>query len=138
MTYIILLGLLVSGVIAGLFDNSPVSDLVNRLKGNITEFSFPKNQNEIVINKVQEQYKTMERFFGTSANELIKSKTVPEKEKQAIREAFQAFQETKELITELEEQTDTNIVETAIKKVLKLDQASPTSIPPQCQVVCPK
>jgi len=138
MTYIILLGLLVSGVIAGLFDNNPVSDLVNRLKGNITEFSFPKNQNEIVINKVQEQYKTMERFFGTSANELIKSKTVPEKEKQAIREAFQAFQETKELITELEEQTDTNIVETAIKKVLKLDQASPTSIPPQCQVVCPK
>jgi len=138
MTYIILLGLLVSGVIAGLFDNNPVSDLVNRLKGNITEFSFPKNQNEIVINKVQEQYKTMERFFGTSANELIKSKTVPEKEKEAIREAFQAFQETKELITELEQQTDTNIVETAIKKILKLDQADPTSIPPQCQVVCPQ
>ncbi|MBX4211335.1 MAG: hypothetical protein KW806_00850 [Candidatus Yanofskybacteria bacterium] len=138
MTYIILLGLLVSGVIAGLFDHNPVSNLVTKLKSSITEVSFPKSQHEILVEKAQGSYQALETFFGTTANDLVKSKSVPEKEKQAIREAFQAFQQSQDILSQLKEtEEEPGVIEAAIKKVLKLDQPTATSIPSQCKMVCP-
>ncbi len=141
MTYILLLALLFSGIIATAIGHNPVSELVHKIQGNITEIAFPKNSREIIIDNLEGKYKTLDQFFSGSANELIKSKNISENNKKQIQEAFKAYTESKSLLNNLKvkEQAQKGIIESVIKKVLKTDeeQPGPTSIPPQCRVECP-
>ncbi|MDP2648043.1 MAG: hypothetical protein Q8P35_02280 [Candidatus Yanofskybacteria bacterium] len=138
MAYILILTLLFSGVIAAALGFKPLSGITEKIRGSVSDIAFPKSPEELIIENVQEKYESIDRFFSGAANEIIKSKNIPEAEKKQLRDAFQAFTESKSLLDDLKEKEGENegVVELLIKKIIPGSEPGPTSIPPNCSIQC--
>ena len=117
------------------------SDFIEGFKNKITETIFPKSQTEITVENLKNDHETLGDFFTNSAPEILNLKGVSSEQKSAIQKAAAAFSSSKQLINNLEKLTkdDKNLLEAAVEKILGLDQEptlEPTSIPPQCKLVC--
>ena len=101
---------------------------------------FPKTEKEILIDNVESDYEYLDKFFSDTAPKLLKSKDVSDKDKDLLKQAASKFNETKKTIQNIKnlEQADKGIIKTIVDKLLEDEspQAEPTSIPPQCQLVC--
>ena len=111
------------------------------IKDKINQTISPKTQNEIVIENLNDSYQTLDGFFSETAKNLSDSKDVPAKDKEALKKAAMAFAKSKELVANLGQlqKEDKSLLKSALEKVLGLDKEpvlEPTSIPPQCKLVC--
>ena len=128
-------------VLAIVFSVSSGNDLVGGLKNKFTETIFPKSQTEITVENLKNDHQILGDFFTNSAPGILNSKGVSSEQKSAIQKAAAAFSSSKQLINNLEKLTkdDKNLLEAAVEKILGLDEEpvlEPTSIPPQCKLVC--
>ena len=128
-------------VLAIVFSVASGSDLVGGFKNKFTETIFPKSQTEITVENLKNDYQALGDFFTNSAPEILNSKSVSSEQKSAIQKAAAAFSSSKQLVNNLEKLTrdDKNLLEAAVEKILGLDEEptlEPTSIPPQCKLVC--
>lgn len=127
-------------ILALVFSSASGGNLVDGLKNKVTNTIFPKSQTEITIENLQNDYKTLGDFFSGTAPAILNSKGVSSDTKTAIEKAATAFKNSKQLVGELEKLTedDKGLLEAAVEKILGLDEKSPepTSIPPQCKLVC--
>ena len=132
-------------VLAIVFSVASGSDLVGNLKHKITETIFPKSQTEITVENLKNDYETLGDFFSNSVPAILSSKDVSAQDKAVLKKAVAAFSNSKNLVGDLEQLTkeDEGILEAAIEKILGLDEKhppagglEPTSIPPQCKLVC--
>mgnify|MGYP001594297424 FL=1 len=123
--------------------NNLFGNLFSQTKDKVSETLFPKTAREILIDNINSDYQSMDKFFSETAPALLSSKVVSEKDKATIQKAVESFNGSKSLITNLSnmEKDDKGIVESLINKVVNLintPQPDPTSIPPQCKLVCGK
>ena len=119
-----------------------VGNFFGQAKDKVSETLFPKTAREILIDNINSDYQSMDKFFSETAPALLNSKNVSSADKATIQKAVEAFNGSKSLITNLSnmEKDDKGIVEALIDKVLNLNetpQPGPTAIPPQCSLVCP-
>ena len=117
------------------------SEIFSNIKNKLTETIFPKSQREITIENIDDNYSTLDDFFSGPAQTLLNSKDISTKDKEAIKKAAVGFQDSKKLIANLKELTkdDKGLLKAAVEKILGLDEQpapDPTSIPPQCKLVC--
>lgn len=129
-----------SGNILANISNS-IQDAVALAKEKVYDTIFPKTEKEILIDNVESDYTYLDKFFSDTAPKLLKSKDVSDQDKEIIKQAAQKFNETKKSIQAIKglEQNDKGIIKTIVDKLIKekiVPQADPTSIPPQCQLVC--
>ena len=134
-----LIGLFLVLVIVFFFTSG--SDIIGGFKNKLTETIFPKNQTEITVENLKNDYRTLGDFFTNSAPAILNAKDVSAQDKAAIQKAAAAFSSSKQLVNNLEKLTknDKNLLEAAVEKILGLDEEpalEPTSIPPQCKLVC--
>ncbi len=139
MTYLIGLFL----ILAVVFSATSGSNLLGDLKNKVTETIFPKSQTEITVENLRNDYRTLGDFFSNTAPAIVNSKGTSSETRSALEKAAQAFENSEQLVSELEQLTadDKNILEAAVEKILGLDEKQtlePTSIPPQCKLVCGK
>ena len=117
-----------------------VSDVLSGFKNKLTETIFPKSQTEITVEGIQNDYQALGDFFTNSAPAILNSKGTSSETKTALEKATATLKNSKQLVSNLEKLTkdDKNILEAAVEKILGLDEpvAEPTSIPPQCKLVC--
>ena len=105
------------------------------IKAKISSIVFPRTQKEILIENMASDYNILNRFFSQSAENILNSKDISEKDKTAIKEATQIFNKTKEKIDTLGklEKEDKSIIKSVIEKVLNWETNRPvatnTSIP---------
>ncbi len=123
--------------------NNVIGNFLGQAKDKISQTLFPKTANEIIIDNINSDYQNMDKFFSDTAPALLNSKTISSDDKANIQKAVEAFNGSKSLITNLStmDKNDKGIVKSLIDKVLNLNetpQPDPTSIPPQCSLVCPK
>ena len=128
-------------VLAIVFSVASGSDLVGSFKNKLTKTIFPKNQTEITVENLKNDYQVLGDFFTNTAPEILNSKGVSSEQRSAIQKAAAAFNNSKQLINNLEKLTkdDKNLLEAAVEKILGLDvepTLEPTAIPPQCKLVC--
>ncbi len=127
-------------ILAVVFSTGSGSNIIGGIKNKISEKIFPKSQTEITVENLRNDYQALGDFFTNSAPEILNSKGVSVEQKSAIQKAAAAFGNSKQLVNNLEKLTkdDKNILEAAVEKILGLDEpkAEPTSIPPQCKLVC--
>ena len=128
-------------VLAIVFSVASGSDILGGFKNKVTETIFPKSQTEITIEGIQNDQQTLADFFSSAVPEILNSKDVSSETKKAVEKAAAAFNNSKQLVNNLEKLTkdDKNILEAAVEKILGLDDEpilEPTSIPPQCKLVC--
>ena len=117
-------------------------NLLGQAKDKVNQTLFPKTAKEIIIDNINSDYESMDKFFSETAPALLSSKTVSATDKATIQKAVEAFNGSKSLINNLStlEKDDKGIMESIIDKVLNLSatpQPDPTNIPPQCKLVCP-
>ncbi|MEK7121596.1 MAG: hypothetical protein AAB857_02710 [Patescibacteria group bacterium] len=120
-----------------------VGNFLGQAKDKVSETLFPKTAREILIDNINSDYQNMGKFFSETAPALLNSKNVSATDKATIQKAVESFNGSKSLITNLSnmEKDDKGIVESLINKVVNLintPQPDPTSIPPQCKLVCGK
>lgn len=122
-------------------ENNLVGNLLGQAKEKVSQTIFPKTAKEIIIDNIDSNYQDMDKFFSETAPALLNSKTISTMDKATIQKAVEAFNGSKSLISNLSqiEKGDKGIVKSIIDKVLNLDeptQPDPTSIPPQCKLIC--
>ena len=115
--------------------------VLNGVKERISQTIFPKSAKEITIENINDNYRTLEDFFSGPAQVILRSKDISVQDKEAIKKAAVTFQDSKKLISNLKELTknDKGLLKAAVEKILGLDEQpspDPTSIPPQCKLVC--
>lgn len=119
-----------------------VGNFLGQAKNKVSQTLFPKTAKEILIDNINSDYQNMDKFFSETAPALLNSKTVSAADKAVIQKAVETFNGSKSLITNLSalEKNDKGLIQSAIEKALGLDEKSaplePTSIPPQCKLVC--
>lgn len=128
-------------VLALVFSAVSGGDLIGGLKEKITESVFPKNQTEITVENLQNDYRTLGDFFTNSAPALLNAKGTSPETKAAIEKAAAAFNNSKKTVGVLQKlaKDDKGLLEAAVEKIFGLDDKpalEPTSIPPQCKLVC--
>ena len=136
---ILVLGLIFSATTGVNF----TGDLWNKMTSRVNEFAFPKTQKEIVIDNLNSQYGLLDRFFSDTALDLLQDENISPEDKKAIQSAIQSFGSSKDLVSQIENLTknDKGLTKALIEKVFNLDTKSepgpdPTSIPPNCNLVC--
>ena len=139
MLYIIGLLIILGAIFSGFSGTANISGLVatafNAVKNKIESVIFPKNEREILIENMAADYNILDRFFSQSAENILNSKDVSEKDKQAVKEAVEIFNKSKNNIAELGkmEKEDKSIIKSVIEKVLNWETNRPvatnTSIP---------
>ncbi|MBI4158130.1 MAG: hypothetical protein HY505_00700 [Candidatus Yanofskybacteria bacterium] len=138
---ILVLGLIFSATTGVNFSG----DLWNKMTNRVSEFSFPKSQKEIVIDNLKSQSNLLDRFFSDTALNLLQDENISPENKKAIQTAIQSFGSSKDLVSQIEDLTknDKSITKAFIEKVFNLDTKpelglgpDPTSIPPNCNLVC--
>ena len=122
--------------------NNFVGNFIGQAKDKVSQTLFPKTAREILIDNINSDYQSMDKFFSETAPTLLNSKIVSSADKATIQKAIKAFNGSKSLVDNLSqlEQNDKGIIESIINKVLNLNatpQPDPTNIPPQCKLVCP-
>ena len=122
--------------------NNLVGNIFGQAKDKVSQTLFPKTAREIIIDNINSDYQSMDKFFSDTAPALLSSKTLSASDKATIQKAVEAFNGSKSLIDNLSnmEKDDKGIMESIIDKVLNLNatpQPDPTNIPPQCKLVCP-
>ena len=143
MAYIIGLFLILAVIFSSFGDgNDLTSNLLGQAKDKVSETLFPKSAREIIIDNIDSDYQSMDKFFSETAPALLNSKTVSAEDKATIKKAIESFNGSKSLVKNLSEieKEDKGIVESLIDKVLNLNETprpDPTNIPPQCKLVCP-
>jgi hypothetical protein len=130
-------------ILALVFSTAAGGNIIGGLKDKVTDTIFPKSQTELTIENINQDYKTLGDFFSGTAPAILNAKGVSPEAKAAIEKAAAAFGNSKQLVSNLETlaKDDKGIVEAAIEKILGLDEKpalEPTSIPPQCKLVCGK
>lgn len=128
-------------VLAIVFSVASGSDILGGFKNKLTETIFPKSQTEITVENLKNDYQALGDFFTNSAPAILNTKGISPETKSAIEKAGAAFNNSKQLVNNLEKLTkdDKNLLEAAVEKILGLDEEptlEPTSIPPQCKLVC--
>lgn len=141
MGYLITLFLLLAAVFSFTSGGLPGHNIIGKAKSSIVDFIAPKNEHEITVDNLQRQYRTLDEFFAATAPAVLKSSAVSAKDKTALQSAIKAFQESKPLVTKLEQATpqDAGLIRSALIKALGLGTTpapDPTSIPPQCHLTC--
>lgn len=121
--------------------SNSIQDAVALAKEKVYDTIFPKTEKEILIDNVESDYTYLDKFFSDTAPKLLKSKDVSAEDKELLKQAAQKFNETKKSIQTIKglEQNDKGIIKTIVDKLFKEEiilKADPTSIPPQCQLVC--
>ncbi len=119
-----------------------VGNILGQAKDKVSQTLFPKTAKEIIIDNINSDYESMDKFFSETAPALLNSKNVSATDKAIIQKAVEAFNGSKSLINNLSqlEKEDKGIVESLVDKVLNLNatpQPDPTNIPPQCRLECP-
>lgn len=143
MAYIIGLFLILAVVFSSVGGGTNlVGNFLGQAKDKVGETLFPKTAREILIDNISSDYESMGKFFSETAPALLSSKTVSSADKATIQKAVEAFNGSKSLISNLStlEKNNKGIMESIIDKVLNLNETplpDPTSIPPQCKLVCP-
>ena len=119
------------------------SDWWDKTTAKFKEFAFPKTQKEIVIDNLNSQYDLLNRCFSDTALDLLQNEDIPVEKKKAIQNAIQSFSKSKDLVSQIENLTknDKGVTKALIEKVFNLDTklesgSDPTSIPPNCNLVC--
>lgn len=118
-----------------------IGNFIGQTKDKISQTIFPKTAKEILIDNINADYQTMDKFFSETAPALLSSKTVSSADKATIKKAVEAFNGSKSLISNLSnmEKEDKGVVKALIDKVLNLNETTPpdpTNIPPQCRLEC--
>ena len=122
-----------TGTIGGIF-----SDIKNRA----FEYAFPKSETEILIDNLNSNYDLLDRFFSNSSDAILISKDIPELKKEEFKKALTTFNEIKKQINAVGTAIKNNqpgVLESLIKKALNIGMEQgpePTSIPPNCNLVC--
>ena len=118
-------------------------DLWNKMTNRVSKFAFPKSQKEIVIDNLNSQYESLDRFFSDTALDLLQNENVSAENKKVIQTAIQSFGSSKDLVSQIENLTknDKGLTKALVEKVFNLDTKlkpgpDPTSIPPNCNLVC--
>ena len=143
MPYILGLFLILAVIFSSMGDgNNLVGNIFGQAKDKVSQTLFPKTAREIIIDNINSDYQSMDKFFSDTAPALLSSKTLSASDKATIQKAVEAFNGSKSLIDNLSnmEKDDKGIMESIIDKVLNLNatpQPDPTNIPPQCKLVCP-
>ncbi len=162
MPYLIGLFIILAVIFSSTSGGNIFSNLLGQVKDKISATIFPKTEREIIIDNLTSSNQYLDKFFSETAPTILNSKNVSENDKTAIKKAVETFNNSKELITDLskiekEEKGPLKIVETLVAKVFNLntdssktptnptnsinlsnsDSSTPTSIPPQCKLVCP-
>ena len=143
MPYLLGLFLIVAVIFSSFSGESNlVGNIFGQAKEKVSQTLFPKTAKEIIIDNINSDYKSMDKFFSETAPTLLNSKTVSATDKATIQKAVEAFNGSKSLINNLSqlEKEDKGIVESLVDKVVNLintPQPDPTNIPPQCKLVCP-
>ncbi|KKS25229.1 MAG: hypothetical protein A2736_00190 [Candidatus Yanofskybacteria bacterium RIFCSPHIGHO2_01_FULL_41_27] len=133
MLYIIGLLIILGAIFSGFSGTANISGLVatafNAVKNKIESVIFPKNEREILIENMAADYNILDRFFSQSAENILNSKDVSEKDKQAVKEAVEIFNKSKNNIAELGkmEKEDKSIMESLVEKVLNLEAVQPVN-----------
>src|SRR3989338_7403675 len=134
---ILVLGLIFSATTGVNFTD----DLWNKITNRVSEFTFPKSQKEIVIDNLNSQYSLLDGFFSNTALDLLQNENISAEDKKTIQSAIQSFGNSKDLVSQIENLTknDKGLTKALIEKVFNLDTEpgpEPTSIPPNCNLVC--
>lgn len=125
---LIILGLVFSNFSGTVNVGGLAATAFNAIKNKIDSVIFPKNGREILIENMASDYNILDRFFSQSAENILKSQDVSEKDKTAIKEAAVIFNKSKDDIANLGkmEKEDKSIVKSVIEKVLEYG-SSPSS-----------
>ncbi|OGN00923.1 MAG: hypothetical protein A2651_03925 [Candidatus Yanofskybacteria bacterium RIFCSPHIGHO2_01_FULL_42_12] len=151
----IILGLILGGFTGSLpfsFSTAGIAGAMGNVLGNFKdktyEFIFPKSGNEILIDNLNSNYSLLDRFFSQpTADAILKSKDIPENEKEVFKKAVEAFKESKDQVEVLGAsvvKNEPSIFESLIKKTFdiilpgqkKESELAPTYIPPSCRLEC--
>ncbi|OGN02847.1 MAG: hypothetical protein A3G02_00015 [Candidatus Yanofskybacteria bacterium RIFCSPLOWO2_12_FULL_44_13b] len=136
---IIILGLIFT---VGIKTDLLGSNMLENIKAKIDTTIFPKSEREIVIDNLNEGIDTLNSSLSSSLNNILKSKDISAKDKAAIQKAVNALKDVKEKAKTAKELTaqDKGIIKTISEKITDLISGEsgpePTSIPPQCKMVC--
>ncbi len=141
MVYILGLILILGLIFSATTGTSFAGDLWNKIMNQVSEFAFPKSQKEIVIDNLNSQYDLLDRFFSDTALDLLQNENISAEDKKTIQSAIQSFGSSKNLVSKIENLTknDKGITKALIEKVFDLvpePAPDPTSIPPNCNLVC--
>lgn len=122
-----------------------IGNILDDFKQKAYEFVFPPSENEILVDKLNSSYDLLDKFFSKSSDKILNSKNTSAEEKEALRQAVDAFNETKNQVKILGAKVVKNepgILESLIKKTLGLENIDnannpdPTHIPPSCRLEC--
>ena len=158
MPYILGLFLILTLIFSSIGGNNFFGNLLGQAKDKVTATIFPKTEREIIIDNLNSNNQYLDKFFSETAPEILNSKNVSEKDKETIKKALENFNSSKTLISNLSklENAEKNPLKTVgnlIEKVLDLTNSTnkvspapsnlpvsnfidPTSIPPQCKLIC--
>lgn len=138
---IIILGLIFT---VGSKTNLLQTDIIDGIKAKISSTIFPKSEREIVIDNLNHGIDTLNSSLTTSLNSILKSKDISAKDKAVIQNAIKTLKDVKqkaEAARQLVAQ-DKGVIKTISEKFSDLISSDagpePTSIPPQCKMVCEK
>ena len=103
---LLILGLILGGFAGSLpFDFSTagitgaMSNILGNFKDKTYEFIFPKSGNEILVDNLNSNYSLLDRFFSQPTTDaILKSKDIPESEKEGFKQAVEAFKETRDQV----------------------------------------
>lgn len=139
--------LIVAVIFYGVFGIDTIKDKLSEFlagaRNKLTASLFPKTQKEILIDNLSESHNLLDRFFSESAPRILGAEDVSKEDKEAIKNAVQAFSKSKEIssgISQLEKQ-DQGIAKKLINRIFGSDEPAtaypdPTYVPPQCRIEC--
>jgi len=90
-----------------------------------------------MLDQLQERQRILGAYFGQASANI--SKNTSAKERETIKQAAEIFKESESLVAELQQQIQEDqpgIIQTIVKKLIPDQKPGPTSIPPQCELVC--
>ena len=119
-----------------------IGDIFSGIKNRALEYIFPKSKTEILIDNLSSNYDLLDRFFSGSSETILNSADIPESTKEEFKKVLTTFNETKRQVSAVGATIKNNqpgVLESLIKKALNIGMEQgpePTSIPPNCNLVC--
>lgn len=118
-----------------------IGNVLGTLKSSVYNTVFPKSEREILVDKLNSDYNILNKFFDDTAPKILESKDISLTDKEALKQAAAKLGNIKSTIQTLQskESDSKGIIQSIVDKILNINSsqiAEPTSIPPQCQLVC--